>query len=88
MYLKALSTSKTGNSIVQKRDIDEIFINSYNVEWLRAWNGNMDIQVVLDYFAVITYVTDYYAKDDTGSDKSCIDTNRYKRPQGKDETSG
>ena len=27
----------------------------------------MDIQVVLDYFAVITYVTDYYAKDDTGT---------------------
>ena len=27
----------------------------------------MDIQVVLDYFAVITYVTDYYSKDDTGT---------------------
>ena len=24
------------------------------------------LQVVLDFFAVITYVTDYYAKDDTG----------------------
>ena len=65
MYIKALGTSKSGHSIIQKRDLDEIFINSYNVEWLRAWNGNMDIQVVLDYFAVITYVTDYYAKDDT-----------------------
>ena len=58
MYLKALSTSKTGYSVVQKRDLDEIYINSYNIEWIRAWNGNMDIQVVLDYFAVITYVTD------------------------------
>ena len=47
--------------------MDEIYINSYNIEWLRAWNGNMDIQIVLDYFAVITYVTDYYAKDDTGT---------------------
>ena len=27
----------------------------------------MDLQVVLDYFAVITYVTDYYSKDDTGT---------------------
>ena len=27
----------------------------------------MDIQVVLDYFAVITYVTDYYSKDHTGT---------------------
>ena len=67
MYLRALKTSKTGYSVVQKRDIDEIYINSYNIEWIRAWNGNMDIQVVLDFFAVITYVTDYYAKDDTGT---------------------
>ena len=27
----------------------------------------MDMQVVLDFFAVITYVTDYYSKDDTGT---------------------
>jgi hypothetical protein len=53
-YLRALGTSKTGYSVVQRRDLDEIYINSYNTEWLRAWNGNMDIQVVLDYFAVIT----------------------------------
>ena len=50
-----------------KPDLDEIYINPYNIEWLRAWNGNMDIQVVLDFFAVITYVTDYYSKDDTGT---------------------
>ena len=66
-YLEALSTSKSGHTVVLKRDLDEIYINPYNIEWLRAWNGNMDLQVVLDYFAVITYVTDYYAKDDTGT---------------------
>ena len=66
-YIQALGTSKTGYSIIQRRDLDEIYINPYNIEWLRAWNGNMDIQIVLDYFAVITYVTDYYAKDDTGT---------------------
>ena len=27
----------------------------------------MDLQPVLDYFAVVTYVTDYYSKDDTGT---------------------
>ena len=66
-YLEALGTSNSGYSIVQQRDLDEININSYNIEWIRAWNGNMDIQIVLDYFAVITYVTDYFAKDDTGT---------------------
>ena len=65
-YYIALSESKSGYALVQRRDLNEIYINSYNPEWIRAWNGNMDIQIVLDYFAVITYVTDYYAKDDTG----------------------
>ena len=66
-YLEALGTSKSGYSVVLMRDLDEININSYNIEWLRAWDGNLDIQVVLDFFAVITYVTDYYSKDDTGT---------------------
>ena len=65
--LEALASSNRGFSVVQARDLDEIYINSYNIEWLRAWNANLDIQPVLDYFAVITYVTDYYAKDDTGT---------------------
>ena len=66
-YIKAISTSKTGYTVVLQRDLDEVYINPYNTEWLRAWDGNMDIQIVLDYFAVITYVTDYYAKDDSGT---------------------
>ena len=32
-----------------------------------AWDANLDLQICLDYFAVITYVTDYYSKDDTGT---------------------
>ena len=66
-YVKALGASKCGYSIIQRRDLDELYINSYNIEWIRAWNGNMDIQIVLDYFAVITYVTDYYSKDESGT---------------------
>ena len=27
----------------------------------------MDLQLCLDYFAVITYISDYYCKDDTGT---------------------
>ena len=49
-----------------ERDLTEIFINSYNVEWMEAWDGNMDMQPCFDYHATITYITDYYAKDDTG----------------------
>ena len=66
-YIVALSYSRVGYSYHQKRDIDEIYINSYNPEWLRAWDGNIDIQPCFDFFGVITYVTEYFSKDDTGT---------------------
>ena len=66
-YLEALSMSKTGYTVVLARDIDELNINPFNIEWITAWNGNMDIQPCLDFFAVISYITDYYSKDDTGT---------------------
>ena len=34
-YLEALSFSKRGYTIIQRRDIDEIYVNSYNKEWIR-----------------------------------------------------
>jgi ATP-dependent DNA helicase PIF1 len=65
-YYSALKVSKRGTSIILQRTVAEIYVNNYNTEWIKAWNGNMDIQVCLDFFAVITYITDYYSKDDTG----------------------
>ena len=66
LYEDALKYSTPGYSIILERDLNEIFINSYSPEWARAWNGNTDLQVCLDYFAVITYITEYYTKDDSG----------------------
>ena len=66
-YLNALSVNKKGYSIHYKRDVMETMVNTYNPEWISAWNGNMDMQLCLDYFAVITYISDYYCKDDTGT---------------------
>ena len=66
-YIIAIKKSKKhGSAVLLKRDIDEIYVNNYNPEWLEAWNANLDIQPVLDFFAVITYVTDYWAKPDEG----------------------
>ena len=64
-YLEALETSKVGSLIVLARDVDEVFINQYNVEWMRAWNGNLDLQVCIDFHAVITYITDYMVKPES-----------------------
>lgn len=72
-YLDALKITTAGYSIIQARDIDEIFVNSYNPEWAEAWNGNTDLQVTLDYYSVITYISEYYTKDDTGTMKVLID---------------
>ena len=64
-YLLAIKgTKKFGSSVLLRRDVDEIWINNYNPEWALSWNANHDIQPCLDYFSVITYVTDYWAKSD------------------------
>ena len=73
MYKSALSMSKSGYTIILERDIDEMYVNSYNPEWARAWNGNHDIQICLDYFAIITYITEYYTKDDSGTIQLLLD---------------
>ena len=66
-YIMALKKSnKHGSTVLLKRDVDETRINNFNPEWALCWNANHDIQPGLDYFAVITYITDYWAKPDEG----------------------
>ena len=67
LYYEALKTSKKGKIIILQRTVQEIWVNNYNPEWIAAWNGNMDIQLCLDFFAICTYITDYYTKDETGT---------------------
>ncbi len=67
-YYAALRISTKGTQVIIKRSIQDLYINNYN-EWLRAWNGNMDLQVCLDHFAVATYIADYYSKDESGTTK-------------------
>ena len=68
-YEQALGVSVHGYRIVHKRDVDEIYVNNYNPEWILNWNANMDLQLCLDFFAVVTYISDYYGKDDSGTMK-------------------
>ena len=56
-YYQALRVSRNGKVIILKRSVDELWVNNYNPEWIRAWNGNMDIQLCLDFFAIVTYIT-------------------------------
>ena len=69
LYEKSLSVSENGYHIVHKRDVDEIYINNYISEWIKHQNANMDLQLCLDFYAIITYISDYYGKDDSGTMK-------------------
>lgn len=49
-------------SVVLKRNPNELWINHYNPFLLECWNANMDIQFVLDPFSCIVYVVSYISK--------------------------
>ena len=53
---------RKGSEVLLQRDIDEVFINNYNAEWIVAWNANIDLSPVYDYYGTITYITDYFTK--------------------------
>ena len=64
-YLDAVHQQpRKGSMVLLKRDIDEIFMNNYNPEMITAWDANMDLQPTFDYYAVITYIVDYFTKTD------------------------
>ena len=64
-YYEAL-TWKEGYGVVHKRGVDEVFVNPYNIQWIRSWDANCDFQFAFDFHAIITYITDYYSKSEPG----------------------
>jgi len=49
-------------TVIYKRNITECWVNPYNKDLLRAWNGNMDIQPVLDVYSCIMYIVSFISK--------------------------
>ena len=86
LYYEALGVSKKGKIIILKRTVQEMWVNNYNPEWLLAWDGNMDIQLCLDFFAICTYITDYYTKDETGTLSHLIKAVKECHGKGQKET--
>ena len=67
LYKRAVEQQpEKGCKLYLRRDIDEIFINNYNPEWLESWDSNIDISLVSDFYGAITYITDYWTKDSSG----------------------
>ena len=65
-YEKALKSLEKGKQVILKRKPSECSINNYNKRCLKVYQANMDIQFCLDAYAVVTYVCDYWSKDETG----------------------
>ena len=66
-YHELLGFSTKGFSVVLSRDVDEIYVNKFNEEWLSVWSANLDFSPVFDFYSIITYISDYYMKDNTGT---------------------
>ena len=65
-YEKNLAITERDYEVILQRDINEMMVNNYNPVWMRTLNCNHDIKLIPDTFGVVTYVTDYYAKDESG----------------------
>ena len=61
-YHQMLGFSMKGFSVVLKRDINETMVNNFNPEWLYIWKSNIDVSPVFDFYAIVTYISDYYMK--------------------------
>ncbi|XP_066911584.1 uncharacterized protein [Clytia hemisphaerica] len=65
VYYKNLAISTdTGFQIHYKRSPAACFINNYFEEGLLAWRGNLDIQPVMDYHKVVSYMCAYISKSE------------------------
>ena len=61
-YHFALSIVSYGTKVILKRELKDIFVNNYNIDWMTGWDGNLDIQPISDYFSCVVYMTDYVCK--------------------------
>ena len=61
-YEKAHCALAQRNTIIFKRTVPDVWVNPYNKHILEAWNGNMDIQPVLDAESCLMYMVKYILK--------------------------
>ena len=69
-YYEALSISGTDDfEIHLKRPANSCFVN-YNPTILKAWQANMDLQVVHNYYKAVSYMCAYFSKSETESSEA------------------
>ena len=64
MYEVAHCALAKRNHVIFKRNPSDAWVNPHNEYLLQAWNGNMDIQPVLDAYSCIMYIVSYISKQE------------------------
>lgn len=68
-YILALRSSIRQPKAFLRRELNERNVNNYNKELLELWEGNMDIQLILDPYSTCGYVCNYQNKGQKGMSK-------------------
>ena len=56
LYEEALAVSERGKTVILKRTLKDRNVNNYNPMYIKAWNGNMDLQFCHDTYAGKSYL--------------------------------
>lgn len=65
-YILAIRSTHKRPQIFLKRSSLEVGINAYNKDILHLWEANVDLQFILDEYALMSYVTNYISKSFDG----------------------
>ena len=61
-FEKANQLMTKKDSIILKRNPQDVWVNQYNSDLSRAWNANLDIQYITDVYGAVAYVASYISK--------------------------
>ena len=75
-YMKSLSVSKTGTTIVLEREPKDMRVNGHNPGIAELWNGNTDMQFVANAYSAIMYVCSYMMKAEKGMSELLMQVGR------------
>ncbi|KAM9770918.1 uncharacterized protein ACBT44_004668 [Syngnathus typhle] len=88
VYMNCLRMTASSSSVVLKREPKDCWVNNYNRHLLLAWDGNLDIQYILNAYSCIAYICSYISKAEHGLSqylKSVIENSRCANVNESDE---
>ena len=65
-YIATIRSSLKSDTVFLRRSPEEIRVNNYNIDVLKGWCANIDLQCILSIHACAAYITGYVAKTSRG----------------------